>query len=64
MTPEQAAVAAAALGARRAVPIHFGGFDLEPYYRSMPDARVRFTAAANGRAAAAALGEFEDLGGG
>jgi L-ascorbate metabolism protein UlaG (beta-lactamase superfamily) len=46
MDPEQAAVAAAALGAERAVPIHFGGFDLDPYYRSLPEADGRFRAAA------------------
>jgi L-ascorbate metabolism protein UlaG (beta-lactamase superfamily) len=46
MTPEEAAVAARALGAHTAVPMHFGAFDLEPYYRSIPDALERFTAAA------------------
>ncbi len=46
MDPDQAAIAAAALGTRRAVPIHFGGFDLDPYYRSIPDADDRFHAAA------------------
>ena len=48
MTAEQAAVAAAALGARMAVPIHFGGFDLEPFYRSDADALDRFVAAGPG----------------
>jgi L-ascorbate metabolism protein UlaG (beta-lactamase superfamily) len=57
MTPEQAAVAAAALRAQHAVPIHFDGFDLEPYYRSMPDALARFTGAAGALAAPAAVGE-------
>lgn len=46
MTPEQAVHAARALGARTAVPIHFGGYDLEPFYRSIPDALVRFEKAA------------------
>jgi L-ascorbate metabolism protein UlaG (beta-lactamase superfamily) len=46
MNPDQAAIAAAALGTKRAVPIHFGGFDLDPYYRSIPEADRRFRAAA------------------
>jgi L-ascorbate metabolism protein UlaG (beta-lactamase superfamily) len=46
MDPDQAVVAAAALGAKRAVPIHFGGFDLDPFYRSIADADSRFLAAA------------------
>lgn len=46
MDPDQAVVAAAALGAKRTVPIHFDGFDLNPYYRSVPEADGRFHAAA------------------
>jgi L-ascorbate metabolism protein UlaG (beta-lactamase superfamily) len=46
MDPDQAVVAATALAAKRTVPIHFGGFDLDPYYRSIPDADRRFHAAA------------------
>ena len=46
MDPDQAVVAAAALGAKRTVPIHFDGFDLNPYYRSIPEADRRFLAAA------------------
>ncbi len=46
MDPDHAVVAAAALGATRTVPIHFDGFDLDPYYRSIPDADGRFHAAA------------------
>jgi L-ascorbate metabolism protein UlaG (beta-lactamase superfamily) len=42
MTAAEAVVAAMALGARRAVPIHFGGFDFEPFYRSDTDALPRF----------------------
>ena len=34
MTAEQAVQAAPALGAARAVPIHFGAFDVDPFYRS------------------------------
>ena len=46
MDAEQAVVAAAALSARIAVPMHYGAFDFEPFYRSAPDALARFTAAA------------------
>jgi L-ascorbate metabolism protein UlaG (beta-lactamase superfamily) len=49
MTPEDAVIAAHALGARRAIPIHFGAFDLDPYYQSIPDAVERFLAAAGER---------------
>jgi L-ascorbate metabolism protein UlaG (beta-lactamase superfamily) len=42
LTPDQAAAAAGALKAATAVPIHFGAYDLDPYYRSIPDARERF----------------------
>lgn len=46
MTPEQAVEAARGLRASVAVGIHFGAFDLEPYYSSIPDALHRFKAAA------------------
>jgi L-ascorbate metabolism protein UlaG (beta-lactamase superfamily) len=46
MTPEQAVIAALALGARHVVPMHYGAFDIEPFYRSIPDARERFLLAA------------------
>ncbi len=46
MTPMQAVVAARSAGARQAVPIHYAGFDLDPYYRSEPDALALFCAAA------------------
>ncbi|MGA9859219.1 MAG: MBL fold metallo-hydrolase [Solirubrobacteraceae bacterium] len=49
MTPEQAAVAAHTLGAAAAVPIHYGGFDLDPYYASLPNALEVFEAAAHDR---------------
>jgi L-ascorbate metabolism protein UlaG (beta-lactamase superfamily) len=61
MTPEEAAVAAQALGASAAVPMHFGGFDLDPYYRSIPDALERFTAAAPELAAPLEVGETLEL---
>ena len=46
MTAADAAVAAQTLGARLAVPIHFGGFDFEPFYRSDAEALPRFLTAA------------------
>lgn len=46
MTPEQAVVAARALGAARVTPIHYGGFDLRSFYRSVPEALSRFATAA------------------
>ncbi|WP_329071584.1 MBL fold metallo-hydrolase [Streptomyces sp. NBC_01429] len=42
MTPEQAAVAAHILGARTAVPIHYGSIHKPPVYRETPRAVARF----------------------
>jgi L-ascorbate metabolism protein UlaG (beta-lactamase superfamily) len=50
MEPEQAAIAGELLGARTLVPIHYGGFHAEPWYRPVEDARERFEAAAADRA--------------
>lgn len=49
MTPEEAACAGQLLGAARVMPMHFDGFDLEPYYRPLPEALPRFLAAAEER---------------
>jgi L-ascorbate metabolism protein UlaG (beta-lactamase superfamily) len=49
MEPEQAALAGELLGARTLVPIHFGGFTADPWYRPIDDARQRFEAAAADR---------------
>jgi L-ascorbate metabolism protein UlaG (beta-lactamase superfamily) len=49
MEPEQAALAAELLGAAIVVPIHYDGFEIEPWYRPVPDAAERFAAAAAGR---------------
>jgi L-ascorbate metabolism protein UlaG (beta-lactamase superfamily) len=60
MEPEQAALAGELLGAGTVVPMHYGGFAFEPYYRPIADARPRFERAARGRpyrAAAPAPGE-------
>lgn len=54
MDPEQAALAGELLGAATVVPMHYGGFALEPHYRPIPDARERFERAARGRSYRAA----------
>ncbi|MGZ5388094.1 MAG: MBL fold metallo-hydrolase [Solirubrobacterales bacterium] len=46
MEPEQAALAGDLLGARAVVPMHFGGYAVEPWYRPLLDAAERFAAAA------------------
>jgi L-ascorbate metabolism protein UlaG (beta-lactamase superfamily) len=48
LTPEQAVVAARALRAGTVGPIHYGGFDLEPFYASIVDAPERLHVAAQG----------------
>ena len=60
MEPEQAVLAGELLGADTVVPMHYGGFGMEPHYRPIADARERFERAARGRtftAAALAVGE-------
>jgi L-ascorbate metabolism protein UlaG (beta-lactamase superfamily) len=49
MEPEQAALAAELLGARAVVPIHYGGFAVEPWYRPVEDELTRFETAAAAR---------------
>jgi L-ascorbate metabolism protein UlaG (beta-lactamase superfamily) len=49
MEPEQAAIAGELLGARSVVPIHYGGFGIDPFYRPPADAAARFERAAAGR---------------
>jgi L-ascorbate metabolism protein UlaG (beta-lactamase superfamily) len=49
MEPEQAALAGELLRAGTLVPIHYGGFDADPWYRPVEDARERFEAAASDR---------------
>ncbi len=49
MDPEEAALAGELLGAGTVVPMHYGGYALDPYYRPIPDARERFERAARGR---------------
>ena len=45
LEPELAAAAAEALGAGTLVPIHFGGFEIDPYYLPLADPIARFEAA-------------------
>jgi len=49
MDPEQAALAGELLGAATVVPMHYGGFAFDPFYRPIADARERFERAARGR---------------
>ena len=49
LTPDQAAAAAAVLGASLAVPIHYGLFHEPPAYESIPDAERQFVSAARAR---------------
>jgi L-ascorbate metabolism protein UlaG (beta-lactamase superfamily) len=53
LDPEQAAHVGEMLGASTVVPIHYDGFEMEPWYRPVPDAKGRFLAAAAGRGYAA-----------
>jgi L-ascorbate metabolism protein UlaG (beta-lactamase superfamily) len=46
MEPEQAALAGELLGARALIPIHYDGFAIDPWYRPVADARLRFETAA------------------
>ena len=49
MEPEQAALAGELLGARSVVPIHYGGFGIDPWYRPVDDPLARFERAAADR---------------
>jgi L-ascorbate metabolism protein UlaG (beta-lactamase superfamily) len=49
LEPEQAALAGELLGAGTVVPMHYGGYAFEPFYRPIADARERFERAARGR---------------
>jgi L-ascorbate metabolism protein UlaG (beta-lactamase superfamily) len=49
LEPEQTAVAAEALGAGTLVPIHYGGFEIDPWYLPLADPLERLRAAARGR---------------
>jgi L-ascorbate metabolism protein UlaG (beta-lactamase superfamily) len=49
MGPEEAALAGELVGAGAVVPMHYGGFAFDPFYRPLPDALERFESAARGR---------------
>jgi L-ascorbate metabolism protein UlaG (beta-lactamase superfamily) len=49
MEPEQAALAGELVGARSVVPIHYGGFGIDPFYRPLAEPAARFERAAAGR---------------
>jgi L-ascorbate metabolism protein UlaG (beta-lactamase superfamily) len=49
MEPEQAAVAAEALGAGTLIPMHFGGFAIDPWYLPVPGPIERLEAATGDR---------------
>jgi L-ascorbate metabolism protein UlaG (beta-lactamase superfamily) len=49
MEPEQAALAAELLGARTVVPMHYDGYEIDPWYLPVADPGARFVAAAEGR---------------
>jgi L-ascorbate metabolism protein UlaG (beta-lactamase superfamily) len=55
MEPEQAALAGELLGARMLVPIHYGGFAVDPWYRPVPRVLERFEAATAERSYATRL---------
>ena len=48
LEPEQAAIVGELLGARTLVPIHYGGYAIDPWYRPIDDAPARFEAATAG----------------
>jgi L-ascorbate metabolism protein UlaG (beta-lactamase superfamily) len=50
MEPEQAAVAGEALGARTLIPMHYGGFEIDPWYRPLTEPVKRFESASEERA--------------
>jgi L-ascorbate metabolism protein UlaG (beta-lactamase superfamily) len=60
LTPEQAVVAARALGAARVVPIHFGAFAIAPHYRPVVDAPAMFAGLATSAGVAVSLLEVGD----
>jgi L-ascorbate metabolism protein UlaG (beta-lactamase superfamily) len=49
MEPEQAALAGELLGAATVVPMHYDGFEVDPWYRPVSDSLARFEAAASTR---------------
>jgi L-ascorbate metabolism protein UlaG (beta-lactamase superfamily) len=58
MEPEQAALAGELLGARVVVPIHYDGFEIEPWYRPVSGSAARFEEATRARACEARMLEL------
>jgi len=61
MTPEHAAAAAAALRTGLAVPIHYDGYEFDPYYRPVDNAADTFAAGAAARGVATMMLRPGDL---
>jgi L-ascorbate metabolism protein UlaG (beta-lactamase superfamily) len=55
LEPEQAALAGELLDAGAIVPMHYDGFEIEPWYRPVSDSAVRFEVAASGRSCEARM---------
>jgi L-ascorbate metabolism protein UlaG (beta-lactamase superfamily) len=53
LEPEQAAIAGDALGAGMLIPMHYDGYEIDPWYLPVSDATGRFEAAMEGRSYAA-----------
>jgi L-ascorbate metabolism protein UlaG (beta-lactamase superfamily) len=49
LEPEQAAAAAESLGAATLIPIHYGGFEVDPFYRPIADSLERLDVAVSSR---------------
>jgi L-ascorbate metabolism protein UlaG (beta-lactamase superfamily) len=49
MEPEQAAIAGELLGKGTLIPMHYEGFDIDPWYRPVSEATSRFEAATSAR---------------
>jgi L-ascorbate metabolism protein UlaG (beta-lactamase superfamily) len=49
MEPEQAAIAAEVLGAGTLIPMHYGGFEVDPFYLPLADPLERLQTATSAR---------------
>ena len=55
MEPEQAALAAELLRARTVVPMHYEGYEIDPWYRPVSESAARFEAATRARSCEARI---------
>jgi Predicted Zn-dependent hydrolases of the beta-lactamase fold len=55
LEPEQAAIAGDALGAGALIPMHYDGFEIDPWYRPVSEAATRFEAGMRDRSCEAHL---------